>query len=677
MLDPNLRALLISELRKHSAALAPGAGDDRAAGRALHAAKGAAGVAGERALADTLARIERRFRAGETAALRDARDLVDAAIVNLEAGHDAWRDPWPHAPVDLKPRSFDDAIAERYVSEMRDRIAAIDAALASSTDPAAVEQETFRHVHTMKGAALAVGDELLAWFCHGLEARLRRGSGAGPSTVEALAELTRWRTLLGQLVEDPERALENLRTASLRPSALPRPGTDAPPAPRADASPQLQGWLRVPAPALDRVLERIGRLASFGGEYRAHADLSRELARALRDQRASLVEAQRLIGPPRPWGAPAAAIARIEAVAHALGADADRLEQQAARTRAQARGVRDDVAASQADLGAMRQASMSLVFEPARAAVEAIARSEGRLLQVATVGAAVPIDRKLAEALVDPVMQLARNAVAHGIEPPQQRRAAGKPDVGTVTLRASVRGALLVVSVEDDGAGVDAEAVRREAIASGAIGAELAGQAADDMLLELLFTPGLTTQASPDLLAGRGVGLDLVQQVVRRYGGTIRITNYPGLGFAASLELPVVARGLIPALWVESAGRSFALACAGILHVRRADASSDAAAPSLAACLDPFTPTHDRGPFVVVLGHDLARASAPVRVERIGKLDRVAARPAPPLLAVAGPYAGVVVTPTGSPALLVDGAALVERMPGLSVRTASTPPPAG
>lgn len=671
MLDPQLRALLISELGKHVACIANVADDDPAAGRALHAAKGAAGVAGERALSEALARIERRFRGGDAEALLDARELLGHAIANLQAGHQAWRDPWPHAPVDLHASVFSAEIAERYVPEMRDRVRFIDESIASTGDQQEALQAAFRHVHTMKGAALAVGDELLAWFCHGLEERMRPAVRGDAPSADAMAELVRWRAVLAQLVDDPARALATLRAISLRPSTA---GASEPPASYVDTAAPADAWLRVPGAALDRVLERIGRLAAFGAEYRLRADEARELSRSLRAGRAALVEAQRLIGPPRPWGAPAAAIARVERVAAALADDADRLERQALRSKLQAHGIRDDLASTQADLGSMRQASMSFVFEPARAALEALAHREGRLVRVAVEGAAVPIDRRLAEALIDPVLQLARNAVAHGIEPPSQRAAAGKPDIGNVTLRALVRGAHVVVSVADDGAGVDVEAVRREAVGTGVIAPELAGQADDDTLIELLFTPGLTTHGAPDVLAGRGVGLDLVQQVVRRFGGTVHVTNDPGRGFAASLELPLIARGPVPVLWVESAGQKFALAGASVLRVRPTEPSSDSAVPSLASCLDPVAPPHDEGELVVVFGSEPDEPGVPVRIERVGAIERVAARPTSPLVALAGPYAGVIVTPSGSPALLVDGVALVGRMRGRALRSMAPAP---
>jgi len=671
MLDPQLRALLISELGKHVAAIANEADDGRAAGRALHAAKGAAGVAGERALSEALARIERRFRGGEAEALLDARELLAQAIVNLQAGQHAWRDPWPQAPADLHAAVLPPENAERYVPEMRDRVRAIDEAIASTGDQQEALQAGFRHVHTMKGAALAVGDELLAWFCHGLEERVRPAVRGDAPAAEAMAELVRWRAVLAQLVDEPARALATLRAISLRPATS---RASEPPAAHPESTAPIDAWLRVPGAALDRVLERMGRLAAFGSEFRSRAEEARELSRSLRASRAALVEAQRLIGPPRPWGAPAAAIANLERVASSLADDAERLERQSLRSKQQAHSVREDLASTHADLGAMRQASMSFVFEPARAAVEALAHREGRLVRVTVAGAAVPLDRRLAEALIDPVLQLARNAVAHGIEPPAQRSAAGKPDVGSVTLRALMRGTHLVVSVEDDGAGVDVEAVRREAAGTGVIAPELAEQADDDTLIELLFTPGLTTHGAPDVLAGRGVGLDLVQQVVRRFGGTVRVTNHPGRGFAASLELPLIARGLVPVLWVESAGRAFALAAASVLCVRCAETPSDDAAPPLARCLDPDASPHFEGDLVVVFGSEQAAAGVPVRIERVGKIERVAARPTSPLVALAGPYAGVIVTHTGAPALLVDGAALVGRMRGRASRSVAPPP---
>jgi two-component system chemotaxis sensor kinase CheA len=396
-------------------------------------------------------------------------------------------------------------------------------------------------------------------------------------------------------------------------------------------------------------------------EFRSHAEATRSLAHRLRAQRSSLQEAQRLIGPPRLWGAPAAAITRVDNVASDLGAAADLLDKVASHAREQARSVRQDVAASQTDLGVMRQATMQFIFEPARAAIEAMAQREGRLVSVVVSGASIPVDRRLAEVLVDPVLQIARNAVAHGIESPGVRLAAGKPDVGTVALSAEVRGVHLVVAVQDDGAGVDSATVRQRAVRSGAISEELADDADEEMLTHLLFLPGMTTRKGPDELAGRGVGLDLALHTVRRLGGTIRIANRPGQGFDAIIDVPLSARGVVSVLWVTSLGHAFALSSSNVLSVRTRDHAC-AHAPALARCIDPRWVGQDSPGFVIEVGRQFPAESVNFCVASVSAIEQVAVRPVSPLVAAAGPYAGVIISAQGTPTLLIDPLLIADRM---------------
>src|SRR6185295_9345195 len=144
------------------------------------------------------------------------------------------------------------------------------------------------------------------------------------------------------------------------------------------------------------------------------------------------------------------------------------------------------------------------------------------------------------------------NAVAHGLESASERALRRKPRVGSVHLSAQPRSGGLRLVVQDDGAGVDVTDVRLRAIARGTISAETARAADDQTLLALLFIPGFTTKDSADLLAGRGVGLDLALEAVHRLGGTIRLTSQPGMGLIATLDVPFEP-GLLKVLWLDAA----------------------------------------------------------------------------------------------------------------------------
>jgi two-component system chemotaxis sensor kinase CheA len=349
--DPELARLLLEELRRNEAALGAGA-PMAGARRAVHTLKGSAGVAGQRGLAESLARIERRLSADDGAALADARLRVAEAIAALAAGKPIPSPAWPDPPDDLSATSLDPAATARYVAEMADRLERLDGALAASGDDMGAALAVFRDIHAMKGAALAVADEVTAWFCHGLEDLLRRGQRSEQGAREALSEIARWRGLLAEMIVAPERALEALRLLA-RPSRLPsfppaagalplpprRPeafhgGPASGPAPRGDTpSGELDirglaegdATLRVPTATIDRLFERVRQLGQARAEVADGAALAQGTAIRARALRMELTEALRLIGPPKPWGAPAAALRRIEQSARDLGAFAERL----------------------------------------------------------------------------------------------------------------------------------------------------------------------------------------------------------------------------------------------------------------------------------------------------------------------------------------------------------------
>jgi len=208
--DPELTRLLTMELERHLVALEENAGKrDEAAlestRRTVHALKGSAGLAGEPELASAMQRLERRLREGEHTALEDIVETVKRAIRRLSKGETAIDQAWPEPPPDLVPNALEPLLRSQYVAEVVDRLAQIDDALGSTIDPVDAASAVYRHVHTMKGAASAAGDEPMAWFCHGLEERLRNGSSSRDAATAALNEVAKYRAVLGGLRADAQQ----------------------------------------------------------------------------------------------------------------------------------------------------------------------------------------------------------------------------------------------------------------------------------------------------------------------------------------------------------------------------------------------------------------------------------------------------------------------------------------
>lgn len=642
MRDPELTQILVQELERHLVALkSMSALDD--VRRTVHALKGSAGLAGEPELAAVMQRLERRLRDGDATAQPEVISTVAAAIARIKAGEPAAPGGWPEPPPDLLPSTLDPIVRAQYVVEVTDRLTRIDQAL-SEGDPEEAASEIFRHVHTMKGAASAVGDEPMTWFCHGLEERLRqRTSGAA-----AAEEVAGWRAVLGALVDDPEAALATLRGVPVRP----RRATQRP---SARMEPDGDGTIRVSAQAVDALLDHAAGMAAARERVAGRATGAMDDARHMRKLRADLVEALRLIGPPRPWGAPAAALRRVEQAAEALGKLGDELEASSERLQLTGQTLRDDIGATRKLLSTMRQTPIRGLFQRLASAVSAEARRTGRAVIVRSVGADELVDRRLVEALAEPCLQLARNAIAHGIEEPHVRASLGKPREATLTLIAMRRGNRLSISISDDGAGVDVAAVRQRAVDAGVVTEILARAADDQTLLELLFLPGFSTRSqSPDLLAGRGIGLDITLASIERLGGSIRLSTARGQGFEARVDVPIES-GLVTVLWVTAGGTELAIPAANALRVRAGDPEL---VPHLAACLEPRDLR--RPSFVIDLDERIA-----VGVDEVGNAEEVLLRPLSPLLTGVGPYAGAVVRGDGSIRLVIDVHALAPRVRAL------------
>jgi len=200
--------------------------------------------------------------------------------------------------------------------------------------------------------------------------------------------------------------------------------------------------------------------------------------------------------------------------------------------------------------------------------VRDIGRALGKTVRLDIVGGATSIDRDILDQLDAPLGHLLRNAVDHGIEAPEQRRAASKPAEGLVRLEARHNAGLLQIIVSDDGGGIDLEALRQATLARGLTTAETVWDLSDEELLEFLFLPGFSMKATVSDISGRGVGLDAVQAMVRQVRGQVTVTSEPGIGTRFQLQLPLTL-SVIRALLVEIDGEPYALPLTAIARALR------------------------------------------------------------------------------------------------------------
>jgi two-component system, chemotaxis family, sensor histidine kinase and response regulator WspE len=189
--------------------------------------------------------------------------------------------------------------------------------------------------------------------------------------------------------------------------------------------------------------------------------------------------------------------------------------------------------------------------------VREVSRELGKKVKFEVRGENTGVDRDILDKLEAPLNHLIRNALDHAIEPPDERTRVGKAETGLIRLEARHSAGTLQITVTDDGRGVDPAGLREKVVRKGLASAEMAARMGEAELLEFLFLPGFSTKEAVTEISGRGVGLDVVQDMARTVGGVVRVGSKPGLGTRFTLQLPITM-SVIRALLVKIAGEPYA-----------------------------------------------------------------------------------------------------------------------
>jgi two-component system chemotaxis sensor kinase CheA len=524
--------------------------------------------------------------------------------------------------------------------EAREIVDSLEASLLRGAQGEAEIRELFRLAHTLKGAARLVQQGTLADLSHTLEDVLAHHRESG----EPLSDQEQRELLM--LVDGLRRALP----------ANQQEGTEA--APSATGAERDFNVLRIPVEDMDAlataVLEAQVTAASLKGGLKALGELAR-LAKGVREQALSST-AQQGIG------------ARMRA-------SLDELVLRVEQSRAPLVDAFEQLERELGEVGEraakLRLVDVSVLFPELERAVHDASHTLGREIAFSAQGFKVGIDAHVLGELRGALLHLVNNAVVHGIEDAQERRACGKSARGAVTVRVERRGARVAVRVEDDGRGIDTAAVRRAAEARPflrALDHSLAPEA-------LIFEPGLSTAAQVSDLAGRGVGLDAVRQAVSRCKGTVAVfpLEYAGTCFeivvpsslTAVRALAVMALDQICLVPLEAIESTVHLADARIVG-RGADtviAHGDANVPfrALATALDPAVSSPITR--VGVLVHT-QQGRLMLGVEALGETREVIVQPLPRAAGACPFAAGAAFDALGDPQLVLD----LEGLHGLHVQ---------
>jgi two-component system, chemotaxis family, sensor kinase CheA len=320
-----------------------------------------------------------------------------------------------------------------------------------------------------------------------------------------------------------------------------------------------------------------------------------------------------------------------------------------------------------------RMQPVSNIFSKMPRIVRDLSQSLGRRVSLHMEGQETELDKSLLEAIKDPLTHAVRNALDHGIEPPEVRQTAGKDPEGRLALRAVQEGSHVVIEVSDDGAGIDVDRVRNKAIERGLITGERAAQLAERELLQLIFLPGFSTAERITNVSGRGVGMDVVRTNVEKIGGKVEIDSRTGKGTMLRLRIPLTL-AIIPALIVRSLSQSFALpqaALSELVHIPPEQAAQaiewieNAPLYRLRGRLLPLvfldgllTPGRDcrlaadRDNFIAVLDADGRRFG--LVVDSLADPEEIVVKPLSAVLKDIGLYSGATVLGNADLALILD-----------------------
>jgi len=226
----------------------------------------------------------------------------------------------------------------------------------------------------------------------------------------------------------------------------------------------------------------------------------------------------------------------------------------------------------QEEVMSIRMLPIGSVFSKFPRLVHDMSRKVDKLVNVVIHGEETEMDRSLIDEINDPLIHLIRNSVDHGLESSEERLAAGKPERGTITLTARHEQGRIILTVEDDGRGIDREKLRKKAIQKGLISAEEAVAFTEEQSINLMFLAGLSTSENVTELSGRGVGLDIVKTNIQRINGSIQVETWPGRGTQFQISLPLTL-AIVPSLLVKVQQATFAIPMVMISETVRLDHS--------------------------------------------------------------------------------------------------------
>lgn len=680
---------LLPQLRRFADALSHGEDGTAVAQwqRRLGTFQGATRALGDTPLPAVTGHLQQLWSSGvaQDAALDQARRWIDAlaeiATLDFDAAITALQELQAEAesPARAVPeRAADDSVDLRlrglFATEVDDKCNAMERVLLQlEQSPERLEliAPLMRAAHSVKGAARAVRNEDAVRLAHALEDRLSAAQRKSVALDAKLLDVAlRAVDRLRRLGRDDSSAARQAASELCR-ELLVMPEVAAPALPAVGAAAPTYIAVEETDPILRVRASHIGRLIALAGtgmvenrRLRPFGERQQRLRRDLGAASRLLDELHHELGAPGPQTA--------------VGGQLAGLRQHLSESRLAINQWLDEFGAYEresADLterlyhnaSQTRLRPFADIAESYPRMVRDLSRQLGKRVRAVLTGEQLAVDRDVLERLDAPLNHLLRNAIDHGIEDPATRRAADKPEEGVLTVAASYRAGMLAIDVGDDGAGIDFERVRAKLVVDRGLDPEQAAALDDEALAESLFAAGFSTRDQVSEISGRGVGLDVVRQMLKQLEGSVRLHSTRGAGTRFSLLVPI-SRAVTRAVAVGVAGETYAfpllrierLVRAGPEQLHRREGMQYLSIDGLNVGLVPLaellglgtTRARDDGTDIVVISQDGRRAGFAVD-SVLGEFD-LATRPLDARLGRVADLASLALMPDGEPVVLLD-----------------------
>ncbi|MFZ0065662.1 MAG: hybrid sensor histidine kinase/response regulator [Pseudolabrys sp.] len=477
---------------------------------------------------------------------------------------------------------MDDLLRE-FVTETNESLDVVDVELVRfEQDPnnARILDNIFRLVHTIKGTCGFLGLPRLEALAHAAETLMGKFRDGAPASSEAV-------TLILVTIDRIKTILESLERAQREPDGA---DTDL-------------------ISSLERMVERVGSVRTpVEAPHTVGTLVSQVLERPLRSDEDSLDDLERAFRETAPDGpsiksrhAPAVEAAAKDDEAtkganQSIRVTVDTLEQlmtmvsELVLTRNQLLEIvrrheesefktplqRLSSVTAELQEGVMktRMQPIGNAWQKLPRIVRDLANELGKKIELETQGAETELDRQVLDLIKDPLTHMVRNSADHGLETPEQRRAAGKPEQGQIRLSAYHEGGYIIIQVADDGRGLDTARIKAKAVAQGLVSEAEVEKLTEAQIHKFIFAPGFSTATKITNVSGRGVGMDVVRNNIDQIGGAIDVKSVAGAGLSFTIKIPLTL-AIVAALIVEAAGHRFAIPQLSVIELVRARRGSE------------------------------------------------------------------------------------------------------